>query len=105
MGEHLVCNQAVVGSTPVASTRGRMTLESTWRSKHNERPSTNRQLCLAERPFFDIQGKLENDVANYEYKRRAWLSYEGFMVDALASRADEGRGIAAKSLGEPLSRL
>jgi len=34
-----------------------------------------------------------------------WLSYEGCMVDALASRADEGRGQAAKSLGEPLSRL
>jgi len=27
------------------------------------------------------------------------------MVDALASRADEGRGIAAKSPGEPLSGL
>jgi len=27
------------------------------------------------------------------------------MVDALASRADEGRGIAAKSSGKPLSRL
>jgi len=27
------------------------------------------------------------------------------MVDALVSRADEGRGIAAISLGEPLSGL
>jgi hypothetical protein len=27
------------------------------------------------------------------------------MVDALVSRADEGRGIAAKSSGEPLTRL
>ena len=32
---------------------------------------------------------------------RAWLSYKGFMVDALASRADEGRGMAAISFGEP----
>jgi hypothetical protein len=36
---------------------------------------------------------------------KAWLSYEEYMVDALASRADEGRGIAAKSFGEPLSGL
>ena len=36
---------------------------------------------------------------------RAWLSYTGCMVDALASKADEGRGIAAKSFGEPLTRL
>ncbi len=34
---------------------------------------------------------------------RAWLSYQECMVDALVSRADEGRGIAAKSFGEPLS--
>jgi hypothetical protein len=41
---------------------------------------------------------IENKV-NWEYEwqikrlqRRVKLSYEGFMVDALASRADEGRG-------------
>ena len=30
-----------------------------------------------------------------------WLSYEECTVDALASRAYEGRGIAAISFGEP----
>ena len=39
-------------------------------------------------------------MAIHEYER-AWLSYKGFMVDALASRADEGRGMAAISFGEP----
>ena len=38
-------------------------------------------------------------------RTRAWLSYQECMVDALVSRADEGRGIAAKSFGEPLSGL
>ena len=32
-----------------------------------------------------------------------WLSYKECMVDALASRADEGRGTAAISSGEPLA--
>jgi hypothetical protein len=35
--------------------------------------------------------------------RKQWLSSEECMVDALASRADEGRSIAAISFGEPLS--
>ena len=42
------------------------------------------------------------DITRY---KRAWLSYKEYMVDALVSRADEGRGIAAISPGEPLSGL
>ena len=30
MVEHLVCNQDVVGSSPVASTRGRFSLRDVW---------------------------------------------------------------------------
>ena len=35
------------------------------------------------------------------YKK--WSSYKGCMVDALASRSDEGRGVAAISLDEVLT--
>ena len=45
------------------------------------------------------------NVEHHAAQERAWLSYQEYMVDALVSRADEGRGIAAKSLGEPLSGL
>ncbi len=36
-------------------------------------------------------------------RERVVTSEEGRMVDALATRADEGRGNAAKSHGEPLA--
>ena len=80
MVEHLVCNQAVVGSNPVASTKAS---EAKSRSRqdpsghqegHPTREGTMNKHSALQSAFFDIQGKLENDVANYEYKRRMWLS-------------------------------
>ena len=54
-------------------------------------------------PIFENKVNCQ-ERGKHEFKNK-WLSYEECMVDALASRADEGRGIAAKSFGEPLSRL
>ncbi len=102
MVEHLVCNQAVVGSNPVASTTIRHQAPVSLRAS---------DVTQVERrtPPGSAAGSLKTrwieNVGNHEFNKRAWLSYQEWMVDALASRADEGRDIAAKSFGEPLSGL
>jgi hypothetical protein len=93
--EHLVCNQAVVGSSPVASTP----------------PSEGKRPLVGKRqtPGLRMRGLFENKVNRIKrgitIEKTKWLSSEECMVDALVSRADEGRSIAAISFGEPLSRL
>ncbi|MFT5462257.1 MAG: hypothetical protein ACI8QS_001130 [Planctomycetota bacterium] len=42
--------------------------------------------------FFENKGKVRRKWQSPREQERAWLSYEGCMVDALASKADEGRG-------------
>ena len=58
MVEHLVCNQGVVGSNPVASTRGYrelITFELFYTRGHPIRKAAVHRMAA----FFDIQGKLE----------------------------------------------
>jgi hypothetical protein len=91
--EHLVCNQAVVGSSPVASTPSRV---------------SGRSWVIVKPRILPMRGLFENKVNRIKrgitIEKTKWLSSEECMVDALVSRADEGRSIAAISFGEPLSR-
>jgi hypothetical protein len=50
-----------------------------------------------------VQRTFGNGEQRGDAKRRGYTSEQGQKVDALATRADEGRGNAAKSSGEPLA--
>ena len=90
MVEHLVCNQRVIGSSPFASTtqvggaRAKQSQPPFIGSRIKGRKRRSRRLLKftsAGGSVLSKQGE-NGSVAKHEYKRRAWLSYQGCMVDA-----------------------
>src|SRR5436190_6737560 len=50
------------------------------------------------------QSQFGKSVLRRRAIKRKWSSYKGCMVDALAPRGEDGRGVAAKSSGELLTK-